>query len=408
MRRRVTRPTNRRYLIVASQSLLCRSQISIKLSATSDGQAASRVLKRILILTAAFGEGHNSAARGIRAGLARVSHGDAQVQLHDLFSETYGEANDWAREAYLALINQWPQVWSHVYRRLDRQQKFAGNFKIFFSVKAYFRRLLERFQPDVIVSVYPAYPHIMDEMLGPVNGTTKRVVVITDSIAVNAIWYRCSSDYFLVPNEQSAVVLHQAGVAVEKTRTFGFPVSPEFAEPGVFRAPPAAESGRHVLYLINARKSVAPELVLRLAAINGIQLTVAVGRDRRLRKSVEDIQTAALRPFTIVGWSEELPRLLRESHLLISKAGGATVQEAIAAGCPMIVNHVIPGQEEGNARYLVGENCGTIAPSQEAVVSAVESAFANDAAQWREWSVNITKLSRPAAALEIGRFLLSL
>lgn len=366
-------------------------------------------MKKILILTAAFGEGHNSAARGIRAGLARVSNGEADVRLYDLFSEAYGEVNDWAREGYLALINQWPQVWSHVYRGLDRQQKFAGNFKIFFTVKSYFRKLLERFQPDVIVSVYPAYQHIMDEMLGPVNGNApRRVVVVTDSIAVNAIWYRCSSDYFLVPNERSAAVLHQAGIAPDKTRTFGFPVSPEFAEPGALRAPPSAESGRQVLYLINARKAVAPELVLRLAAINGVQLTVAVGRDRRLRKSVENIQSAALRPFTIVGWSEELPRLLRATHLLISKAGGATVQEAIAAGCPMIVNHVIPGQEEGNARYLVEENCGVIATSQEAVVSAVEAAFAHDAAQWRAWSANIAKLSRPAASLDIGRFLLSL
>ncbi|CAN5557172.1 glycosyltransferase [soil metagenome] len=365
-------------------------------------------MKRILILTAAFGEGHNSAARGIRDGLARVAGRDVRVEVHDLFSETYGSANTWAREAYLALINQWPQAWARVYRRLDQQEKFAGNFKIFFHAKRYFRRLLDEFQPDVVVSVYPAYSHIIDEMLGPVNGAaSKRVVVITDSIKVNAIWYRCSANYFLLPNERSAAVLHDDGIAPEKTRTFGFPVSPEFAEPGEFRAPPSAQTGRRVLYLINARKSIAPELVLRLAAIRGIELTVAVGRDRRLRKSVENIQSLAFRPFTVVGWSEELPRLLRATHLLISKAGGATVQEAISAGCPMIVNHVIPGQEEGNARYLLETNCGTVATSQDAVVSAIEEAFAHDAARFREWSANIEKLSRPTASLDIANFLLS-
>lgn len=366
-------------------------------------------MKRILILTAAFGEGHNSAARGIRDGLARVSGGDVDVRVHDLFSDTYGSANVWAREAYLGLINQWPQVWSHVYRRLDRRTEFAGKFRIFFLLKAYFRRLLRDFQPDVIVSVYPAYPHIMDEMGASIDrGRTKLVVVVTDSIAVNAIWYRSTTDYFVLPNEPSAAVLHTAGIAVEQTRTFGFPVSPEFAEPGVFREPPSSQSGRRVLYLINARKAVAPELVVRLAAVGGTQLTVAVGRDRRLRKAVERIQNVAPRPFTVVGWSEELPRLLRSSHLLISKAGGATVQEAMAAGCPMIVNHVIPGQEEGNARYLLETNCGTVATSQESVIAAVEGAFVNDAAQWREWSANIAQLSRPAAALDIARFLLSI
>jgi hypothetical protein len=38
----------------------------------------------------------------------------------------------------------------------------------------------------------------------------------------------------------------------------------------------------------------------------------------------------------------------------------------------------------------------------------VKRAFADDAKQWREWSANINKLSRPRAALDIGEFLLSL
>ena len=65
--------------------------------------------KRILILTAGFGEGHNSAARGIRDGLAAVSGGTATVELHDIFAETYGWVNDWARRGYLALINRAPR-----------------------------------------------------------------------------------------------------------------------------------------------------------------------------------------------------------------------------------------------------------------------------------------------------------
>lgn len=376
------------------------------------GQAHSGLTsakKRILILTAGFGEGHNSAARGLRAGLAQVSGGAAQVEVHDLFSDVYGPVNDWVREAYLGLINHVPKAWAAVYRKLDRQKSYTANIKPFFTLKKQFRRLLGRFEPDVIISVYPAYPHMLDEMLGRVGGTCgKRVVVITDSLTVNAIWYRGSADYYLLPNERSAAVLHQAGIAAEQTRTFGFPVSPEFAEPGVERAAPSAASGRRVLYLINARRAHAPELALRLAAIDGIQLTVAFGRDRRLRKAIERVRSVSPRPFELVGWSEELPRLLRSTHLLISKAGGATVQEAIAAGCPMIVNHVIPGQEEGNARYLLETKSGTIAINDGEIIAAVERAFANNAAQWHEWSRNIAPLARPAAALETARFLLSL
>ncbi len=329
--------------------------------------------------------------------------------MHDLFSDTYGVANDWARESYLGLINQWPRAWAAVYRRLDRQEKFAGNFRIFFTLKKRFRELLARFEPDVILSVYPAYPHMLDEILGEDGATrARRVVVITDSLSVNAIWYRCRSDYFLLPNEPSAAVLHRAGIPPEKTRTFGFPVSPEFAEGENIRQPPSAQHGRRVLYLVNAQRAHAPELVVRLAGVRGIQLTVAFGRDRRMQKAIEQVRSVSAHPFRLVGWTEELPRLLRSSHLLISKAGGASLQEALAAGCPLIVNHIIPGQEEGNARYLLAADCGAIALDDEEIIAAIEATFARDAAQWHHWSRNIAPLARPRAALETAEFLLTL
>jgi processive 1,2-diacylglycerol beta-glucosyltransferase len=366
-------------------------------------------LKKILILTAGFGEGHNSAARGIRDGIRKVSPDGAHVELHDLFAETYGFKNDWARVAYMAMINRTPRVWGVIYRWLDRQEKFAVDFRVFFALKNYLRRMLERMQPDVIVSVYPAYPHMIDELFGEDDlPKPRRVVVVTDSISVNAIWYRCSADYFLLPNEPSAAVLLEAGVPPEKIRTFGFPVSPVFAEPGEVRPPPSDAAGRRVLYIINAANSAAPALVRRLAGLPEIQLTVTVGRNAGLKVSVEKIRRTVTQEFETVDWSDELPRLLRANHLVISKAGGATVQEAMSAACPMIINHVIPGQEEGNARFIVGTKSGTIATTHDAVIEAVQKAFANDAAQWREWSTNISKLGRPTASLDVARFLLSI
>ena len=114
------------------------------------------------------------------------------------------------------------------------------------------------------------------------------------------------------------------------------------------------------------------------------------------------------RAMMIVGWTDQLPRMLHESHLLIGKAGGATVQETIAAACPMIINHVVAGQEEGNARLIVETNSGVIARSTREVIAQIERAFADDAKEWREWAGNISKLSRPRASLEIANFLMSL
>jgi processive 1,2-diacylglycerol beta-glucosyltransferase len=361
-------------------------------------------VKRILILTAGFGEGHNSAARGVRDGLARVAPGHVETDMRDLFPETYGRFNELVRKTYLGVVNRWPRSWGYVYRWLDGITNFDQRFARFSRLKEHFAHVLERFQPDVVVSTFPPYPYLLRQIRGA-NDRCKSVVVITDALTVNAIWYRCDADYFLPPNEESAAVVRAAGIPPEKIKVFGFPVSPKFADLAQDRESRAPNMRPRVLYVINAGKKNAPDLVRKLLELD-LDLTVTVGHDEKLRRSIA--RAIEHRKIDIVGWTDEMPRLLCESHLLIGKAGGATVQETIAAGCPMIVNHVVSGQEEGNARLLAETNSGVIARSADEVVAQVQHAFADGARQLREWTANISKLSRPRAALDIADFLLSI
>jgi processive 1,2-diacylglycerol beta-glucosyltransferase len=366
------------------------------------------VKKRILILTAGFGEGHNSAARGVREGLARVAASEAEIELRDLFPEAYGAFNEVIRRAYLAIINRWPGSWGYVYRWLDGITNYDERFERFSRLRQRLTHVMERFQPHVVVSTFPPYPYFLRQILetNPEGlHRCKSVVVITDSITVNAVWYRCDADYFLPPNEQSSAVVRAGGVAPEKIKTFGFPVNPKFGDFTQDRPLPPSNSGGRVLYMIHAATRGAPELVRRLAGL-GIDLTVTIGRAEKLRPAIEE--AAGGSKTQIVGWTDELPRLLHDSHVLIGKAGGATVQETIAAGCPMIINHVVSGQEEGNARLIVETNSGVIARSPGEVIAQVQRAFADDAKQWREWATNIRRLSKPRASLDIAEFLMSL
>jgi processive 1,2-diacylglycerol beta-glucosyltransferase len=369
-------------------------------------------VKRILILTAGFGEGHNSAARGVRAGLARVAP-QVEVELRDLFPETFGIVNEIVRRAYLDLISRWPTSWRYVYNWLDQIKNFDQRFARFRGLKKNLGRLLDRFQPEIVVSTFPAYPYLLEQILGD-DRHCKNVAVVTDSITVNAIWYLSPADYLLVANEQSAAVVRKAGVAPEKIKVFGFPVSPRFADFSNDRQLFSLRKPR-VLYVINAGRRRAPNLVQRLLELE-IQLAVTVGRDERLRRWIEKViedRKSRLRQdyggqVDIFGWTDEMPRLLCESDLLIGKAGGALVQETIAASCPMIINHVVSGQEEGNAQLIVETNSGALALSNDDVIAQIQRIFANNAAQWREWSANISKLSRPRASLDIAEFLLSI
>jgi len=364
-------------------------------------------VKKILILTAGFGEGHNSAARGIREGLLQIAP-ESQVQIRDTFAETLGIINEVARRAYLATIKRRPKAWASIYSWIDKQEEFRTGLRWFFPARRRLAEIIRQDQPDVIVSVFPAYPHFLDDTFGAANGSRpKRVVAITDSITINSIWLRCSADCFLIANEPTADALMHAGVPRNQLRVLGFPVSPRFADP-TLRGSRSINPPWRILYMISAGQTFAPELVRELVTIPNTQLTVTVGRDENLRLTIQSIRNLNTQKFEIIGWTTELPRLLSSHHLLISKAGGATVQETIAAGCPMIINQVVPGQEEGNARLIVETNSGVVASSRNEVIDVLQRAFVDNAKVLREWSQNIAKISRPAASLEIAKFLLEL
>jgi processive 1,2-diacylglycerol beta-glucosyltransferase len=86
------------------------------------------------------------------------------------------------------------------------------------------------------------------------------------------------------------------------------------------------------------------------------------------------------------------------SHLVVSKAGGATTHECVAAGTPMIVTQVIPGQEAGNARLIVEHGAGTYGLTPAAAKAAVAAAFADDWAVWREWKRSVEGLGDAGGA----------
>jgi processive 1,2-diacylglycerol beta-glucosyltransferase len=60
-------------------------------------------MKRILILTAGFGDGHNAAARSLREAI-EITSDDVKVEVLDLFESSYGVINTLAKKAYLGVV----------------------------------------------------------------------------------------------------------------------------------------------------------------------------------------------------------------------------------------------------------------------------------------------------------------
>jgi len=62
--------------------------------------------------------------------------------------------------------------------------------------------------------------------------------------------------------------------------------------------------------------------------------------------------------------------LMKMADLLITKAGGITISEALACGLPMVIYKPTPGQEEVNANYLWRHRAAIIAKTEHRVRTA--------------------------------------
>lgn len=356
----------------------------------------------LLILTAGFGEGHNAAARAIaQACEARYGRGSAPVV--DPLAMAAPRRNALARRAYLSLINGSPGLWSALYQWMDRSRIIPAGLRRLRAERRVLQSLLARHQPRAICCTFPGYAYLLEVMTAVGELSVPYFNVVTDSISINSLWWRGGGAGWYVPNAESAEVLLRAGIEAARVQVTGFPVQRFFSTEGATLQVPELAAGAkpRVLYIVHSGRRRAPETAARLLGETDWEITITVGRDDALRARLERAAAGRPAPTTILGWTNEIPRLLLTHHVLVSKAGGATTQEALAARCPMIVNQVVPGQEEGNYELLRRHGVGDFADTPEAILASLRRAFADHGQVWRQWREAIGPLHRPDAASEI-------
>ena len=365
-------------------------------------------MSKILILTAGFGEGHNAAARALAEAFDRED-GPGTAVVADIFALAAPRFNTLARRGYIELINRAPGAWSRFYRWVDHSRIVERRLWFFARETAVLRRLLAREQPYAVCCTFPVCTFLLAHIARTGGPSLPCYNIVTDSISIHSLWWRSACDGWFLPNDDSAAVVLRAGLDPTQVHVPGFPVPRFFTEQAGVLAPPDLSAGAapRVLHIINSGTRNAAATARQLLANEDWEITCAVGRNERLRRELSALAARRRRPATILGWTNEIPRLLMTHHVVVSKAGGATTQEAINALYPMIVSQVVPGQEEGNYELLRRHAAGALATTSDAVIATLRHAFADRGRVWREWRAALAPLARPDAAMDIARHVLA-
>jgi processive 1,2-diacylglycerol beta-glucosyltransferase len=360
-------------------------------------------MSRILILTAGYGEGHNSAARALKAAFDEQP--GVEAELVDLFALRAPRFNNLSRRGYVKLINTAPKLWSGIYRWLDESSRAPAVLRTLASHRRLLGRIIAEKQPVALVSTYPVYAWLINQLRAEAKVTCPLFTVVTDALTINSLWYRAPSDGWFVTDHDSAAFLRARGLPAERVHVSGFPVALAFADRPAALQPPEPASPvrpRRVLFMINSSRATALPIAQALLQQRDWWITFTAGRDAGLQRELEQMAQGAPARAEVLGWTDRIPELLMTHHAVISKAGGATTQESINALCPLIISQIVPGQEEGNYQLLKRHNAGALATTPESIVTILEAAFSRDALLWHHWRQNLKALARPAAARAIA------
>jgi processive 1,2-diacylglycerol beta-glucosyltransferase len=184
----------------------------------------------------------------------------------------------------------------------------------------------------------------------------------------NAIGVPPNLDLYVVADEAAAEVVAKLGVPEEKIHPTGIPIDPDFEEPadpgGVRRDLLKLEDDDLPVVLVMGGGLGGGDLEravsLLFQASAAMHLAVLCGSNERSRQRLEKLAAKGGYSGTFLAFTDRVRDLMAGATALVTKPGGMSCTEALAAGLPQVLYHPIPGQEEDNAAAIARYGAGVV------------------------------------------------
>ncbi len=327
---------------------------------------------RVTIFSCTYGGGHHRVAEVLAQELRRLPGCD--VTVYDYIETFLGHLyNVVSTFFYVGTVRWVPWIWRWFYRTTSDiaydsfTQRFINGLG-----KGRLARFLTTRRPDLVVCTYCVPAGAISELKQAGTTQVPCVTVVTDH-AVHSQWIHPYVDLFLVSSEHVRDGLVARGIPAERVLASGIPIDPRFAvavdRRDLRRARGLDPDRPVILAMVGAANLVRGPLDLYRTLTDlprSVQILFVCGRDERLRRAIEALTPAARNPVHVFGYVRDVYELMAISDLMVSKAGGVTTSEALAAGLPMIAVSPVPGQEEENLSYLtdLGAVVGVATPAE--------------------------------------------
>ena len=342
--------------------------------------------RKVLLITASLGAGHNSVTRALEEQFAKVD--SVQVDIIDLVTMLWWPYRLFYRTMFVLGMTRLPWVYGFVFWMSNRphRSKRSSIERIKGGVeRAVSKRLVDFIRNgkfDVIVNTHFYAAHIIARMISKGIIDSRQVVAVTD-VEMHRWWYSENITRWFVPQDRTAEQLGPWGISDDRVTISGMAISPKWDS-----SPPRSDvlerwnlpSDKKIVLLSGGTEFVcAPVIKIALGLVDhcsDVYVIVLAGRNKKLLANLSKIAKpgSMIRP---VGFTDKINELVSVCSLIVTKAGGLTTAECLSQGAPMVLINPVPGQEAGNARFFTAHGAAVIAKGAKEIITSAETLLNN-------------------------------
>ena len=364
----------------------------------------SQSTPKILIISSDTGGGHRSAAQALSDGLHKFWEGESAVVRIVKAVEDSHQFTQKGVVLYNWILKNKQHWMKYYYWFINRVRPETRKFFLDRCI-IYVKEQFEKWCPHIVVSVHPMTQHIIARILKELNLAEQipLVTVVTDPCY--GFWKGWACDevsLYLVANSDARRQLIDYGIAPEKIKISGMPINPKFHEIDEISAQKARQAfgldAEKFTVFVNAGwvgGGNIPQIFRELARGDlNVQAVFLAGKNEELRREAEEIAKTAKFPIKVIGYSDDIEKLMQSANVMISKLGGLTTYEALACHLPIIADATTPPmpQEAGTVNLIAKHGAGILLKKATDIVPTIQSLLNNSTkyAQMKASTIGMT------------------
>ncbi len=365
--------------------------------------------KKVIILYSTGGMGHKKAAIAIYDALLNRGRAvDAEIiDVLDYATPFYRFAY---MKGYVFLMSSGRWLWGALYyftnnRLVDALTRRMREFLDNRNFPGLSGMIIDR-APDAVIATHFVLPSIAGVFKRDKSFRSRLYTVITD-YGPHAYWLSPDMNRFFVGSDSVAQELSKVGIPGDKIAVTGIPTVEEFGrrfDLEKLRGNYGLEKGKKTIFLMSGGFGVGPIgrmlLSLNKCRAGTIQVITVCGHNEAVYEKIVLLKKDLNYPLVLFGFTDKVAELMAVSDLMITKAGGISVTEALDSRLPMILFASVPGQETWNERLLTA--CGAAVKAKKVSdlpVIADRILFSGNVTE--NMKASIDKVRRPDAAERI-------